>query len=106
MTKDRLNNAVKAAKEETREAMQTMYDALNQGQQKKIDELHEINPDVFYSINKWNRENFKLTPKEQAFVAQVAFRLQRKLSITYKQAKWALEIKDKAESMGWKEGQK
>ena len=36
MTKDRLNNAVKAAKEETREAMQTMYDALNQGQQKKI----------------------------------------------------------------------
>lgn len=79
---------------------------ITEGQQKKIDELHEINPDVFYSINKWNRENFKLTPKEQAFVAQVAFRLQRKLSITYKQAKWALEIKDKAESMGWKEGQK
>lgn len=36
MTSDRLNNAVKSAKEETREAMQTMYDALNQGQQKKI----------------------------------------------------------------------
>lgn len=36
MTKDRLNDAVKSAKEETREAMQTMYDALNQGQQKKI----------------------------------------------------------------------
>ena len=76
---------------------------ITEGQQNKIDELHEINPDVFYSINKWNRENFKLTPKEQAFVGQVAFRLQRKLSITYKQAKWALDIKDKAESMGWKE---
>ena len=36
MTSDRLNNAVKSAKEETREAMQTMYDTLNQGQQKKI----------------------------------------------------------------------
>jgi hypothetical protein len=36
MTSDRLKGAVKSAKKETREAMQTMYDALNQGQQKKI----------------------------------------------------------------------
>lgn len=36
MTSDKLKDAVKSAKEETREAMQTMYDALNQGQQKKI----------------------------------------------------------------------
>lgn len=36
MTSDRLNNAVKSAKEETREALKTVYDALNQGQQKKI----------------------------------------------------------------------
>lgn len=36
MTKNELEKAVKATKEEIREAMQTMYDALNQGQQKKI----------------------------------------------------------------------
>lgn len=36
MTKDKLNAAVEAAKAETRTALQTMYDALNQGQQKKI----------------------------------------------------------------------
>lgn len=36
MTKDALNTAVEAAKAETRTALQTMYDALNQGQQKKI----------------------------------------------------------------------
>ena len=36
MTSDRLNNAVKSAKEEKREILQIMYDALNQGQQKKI----------------------------------------------------------------------
>ena len=34
--KSDLSNAVQAVKTETREAMQTMYDALNQGQQKKI----------------------------------------------------------------------
>ena len=36
MTKDKLNAAVEAAKTETRTALQTVYDALNQGQQKKL----------------------------------------------------------------------
>ena len=36
MTRDELRTATEAAKAETREALQTMYDALNQGQQKKI----------------------------------------------------------------------
>lgn len=36
MKKLHLDAAVTAAKNETRDALQTMYDALNQGQQKKI----------------------------------------------------------------------
>lgn len=36
MTKDKLTAAVDAAKIQTRDALQTVYDALNQGQQKKI----------------------------------------------------------------------
>lgn len=36
MTKEELTAAVEAAKTETRSALQTVYDALNQGQQKKI----------------------------------------------------------------------
>ena len=36
MTKKMLENAVAQAKAETRNALQTMYDALNQGQQNKI----------------------------------------------------------------------
>lgn len=36
MTKKELTEAVEKAKAETKTAMQTMYDALNQGQQKKI----------------------------------------------------------------------
>lgn len=36
MTKKQLTEAVERAKAETKDAMQTMYDALNQGQQKKI----------------------------------------------------------------------
>lgn len=36
MTKAKLTAAVDAAKTGTRDALQTVYDALNQGQQKKI----------------------------------------------------------------------
>ena len=36
MTKDALTAAVEAAKAETKSALQTAYDALNQGQQSKI----------------------------------------------------------------------
>ena len=36
MTKPELTAAVDAAKAETRNALQTVFDALNQGQQKKI----------------------------------------------------------------------
>ncbi len=36
MTKDRLTAAVNEAKAETRSALQAVYDALNQGQQKKL----------------------------------------------------------------------
>lgn len=36
MTKQELNNKVEAVKTETQSALQTMYDALNHGQQQKI----------------------------------------------------------------------
>ena len=36
MTKSELTAAVEAAKTETRNALQTVYDSLNQGQQKKL----------------------------------------------------------------------
>lgn len=36
MTKTELNTAVSSAKTETRTALQTVYDALNPGQQKQI----------------------------------------------------------------------
>lgn len=42
MTKDALTAAVEAAKVETKSALQTLYDALNQGQQKKVVKNAEV----------------------------------------------------------------
>ena len=42
MTKDALTATVEAAKAETKSALQTLYDALNQGQQKKVVKNAEV----------------------------------------------------------------
>ena len=42
MKREDLFNKVAAAKTETKNALQTMYDALNQGQQKKIVKNKEV----------------------------------------------------------------
>lgn len=42
MTKAELTRAVEAAKSETRDALQTIYDALNQGQRKKIVKVEAV----------------------------------------------------------------
>ena len=42
MTKAELTRAVEAAKSETRDALQTIYDALNQGQRKQIVKVEAI----------------------------------------------------------------
>lgn len=42
MTKNELNIAVETAKAETKNALQTVYDSMNQGQQKKIVKDEEV----------------------------------------------------------------
>ena len=42
MTKTELNTAVETAKQKTKDALQTVYDALNQGQQKQIIKHQEV----------------------------------------------------------------
>lgn len=42
ISKDKLRENVNKVKAETKEALQTMYDALNQGQQKKIVKNAEV----------------------------------------------------------------
>ena len=42
MTKTELNLAVETKIQQTKNALQTMYDALNQGQQKKIIKNEEV----------------------------------------------------------------
>ena len=77
---------------------------VTEAQQKYIDEAVSIDAEVWFSINKWSKENPGcLTPKEQAFIGQVGFNVKRNRPLTYKQSKWALSIFEKAQDKGWRE---
>ncbi len=77
---------------------------VTEGQLKYINEATEIDAETWFSINAWSKENpGELTPKEQAFIGQVAWNVRRNRPLTYKQSKWALDIYDKAKEAGWEE---
>ena len=76
---------------------------ITEGQQKVINTAAEIPAETWFSVNAWSKENIgKLTPKEQAFMGNVGFLIKRGRALTYKQAKWALNLLEKAEDAGWK----
>lgn len=77
---------------------------ITEGQKKKMDEAKEVDPEKWFALSRWSKENpGELTPKEQAFIGQVAFSSKRGRTLTYKQAKWALDLYEKAVDAGWNE---
>lgn len=77
---------------------------VTEGQKKTIAKASEYDASVWFSINTWSKDHpGLLSPKEQAFTGQVGFLVKRNQSLTYKQAKWALDIYDKAVDEGWEE---
>lgn len=77
---------------------------VSEAQQKYIDQANEISADSWYNLNKWAKEqDGLLSPKETAFVGSVGFYIQKGRSLSYKQAKWALDIYKKAIDLGWEE---
>lgn len=41
------------------------------------------------------------TPRETAFTGFIGYRIKRGLGVSYKQAKWAIDLLEKAKDKGW-----
>ncbi len=76
---------------------------INEAQRAIISKAEEIEAEAWFSINKWGKEHDILTPAEVSFIGNFAYMVKRGRPYTYKQAKWALSIYDKAENAGWNE---
>ena len=76
---------------------------ITEAQQRVIDEIRSYNPEEWFSINKWAKEYETLTPREISFLGQFAYMIKKSRQFTYKQARWALDLREKAVNVGWKE---
>ena len=76
---------------------------INEAQQVIISQAGEIDASEWFSINKWGKEHDGLTPAEVSFIGNFAYMIKRGRPYTYKQARWALSIHEKAENAGWSE---
>ena len=74
---------------------------INEAQQTFIMKAAKINVEEWFSINKWGKENDGLTPVEVSFIGSFAYKIKRGRPYTYKQARWALSIYEKAQNAGW-----
>ena len=76
---------------------------INEGQQRVMDDAATYDKSVWFSINSWAKETGALTPRETSFMGQFAYIIARGRPYTYKQARWALQLLEKAQSAGWQE---
>lgn len=76
---------------------------ISDAQQAVINEAGKVDVEIWFGINKWAKEYGELTPAEVSFIGNFAFMVKRGRPYTYKQAKWALAIREKAENAGWHE---
>ncbi|MDD6701824.1 MAG: AIPR family protein [Bacteroidales bacterium] len=76
---------------------------VNEAQQNVIAQAGGIEAETWFSINKWGKENDGLTPVEVSFIGNFAYMMKRGRPYTYKQARWALSLYEKAKNFGWSE---
>ena len=76
---------------------------ISEAQQTVISQAGEIAVEEWFCINKWGKEHDGLTPVEVSFIGNFAYMVKRGRPYTYKQARWALAIYEKAKNAGWNE---
>ena len=103
--KTKLNNlgSIAAFPKEVLSATGDQEVEINEAQQAVIEKAGEIDASVWFSINRWAKEHDGLTPAEVSFIGNFAYMVKRGRPYTYKQARWALAIYEKAENVGWHE---
>lgn len=75
---------------------------VNAAQQKVIDAAVGLGADVWSNLHQWVKDRECLTPVQIAFVGNLPVLIKKGKPITYKQAKYALDLYEKAENAGWK----
>lgn len=97
------NFAVKKFPEELKVGKGDNPELLNDAQKQKMMKALNIGYGTWQNLNQWGKDTGAFAPKEISFLGQFAFIIKQKRNFTYKQAKWAIDLYEKAETLGWNE---
>jgi len=75
---------------------------LNEAQQKIVDDTRQISADEWSSLYQWSKATESFTPLQSAFIGNFASMIKKNRLFSYKQAKQALDLYEKAKNAGWK----
>lgn len=68
-----------------------------------IEKANSYGYETWHSINKWGKETGLISPRDRAFMGCIYYWCKRGQKLSYKQAKYAMDVLGKARSKGWKE---
>ncbi len=71
--------------------------------QKTYDTANDYDYETWHDINIWGKQTGLISPKETAFMGSIYYWSKRGKELSYKQAKYALDILRKARAAGWEE---
>ena len=70
---------------------------------RQTEEANNYDCETWHDLNIWGKETGKLSPRETAFMGSIYYWSKRGKDLTYKQAKYAMKILEKARNAGWEE---
>ena len=70
---------------------------------RQTEEANNYDFETWHDLNIWGKETGKLSPRDTAFMGSIYYWCKRGKELTYKQAKYAMKILEKARNAGWEE---
>lgn len=76
---------------------------MTPGMQKTFDTANSYDYETWHDINIWGKQTGKISPRDTAFMGSIYYWCKRGKELTYKQAKYAMNVLAKARAAGWEE---
>ena len=67
------------------------------------EQANSYNYETWHDINIWGKETGLISPRDAAFMGSIYYWCKRGKELTYKQARYAMKVMEKARAAGWEE---
>ena len=76
---------------------------MTPGMQRISDQANSYDYETWHDVNKWGKATGLISPRDTAFMGSIYYWCKRGKELTYKQARYAMNVLAKARAAGWEE---